>query len=151
MVAPPLSVMACAPLVAQLRVNDASVTVTGSLKVTLTLLFTATSVALFAGVVLTTRGATSPSVVVREPNPSRVLTAKPFHSVAGSKASVALVSPARMVGLRRSVLSAVLVSPVPHSVPGSTPTWPIESMTAPALRRTMASSPFQLIVPPLTV
>ena len=57
MVAPPLSVMACAPLFAQLRVNDASVAVTGSLKVTLTLLLTGTSVALFAGLVLDTDGA----------------------------------------------------------------------------------------------
>ena len=57
MVAPPLSVMAWTPLVAQVRVNDASVTVTGSLKVTLTLLLPGTSVALFAGLVLDTDGA----------------------------------------------------------------------------------------------
>ena len=39
------------------------------------------------------------------------------------------------------MLSAVLVSPLPHSLPGSTPTWPRESTTAPPLRSTIASSP----------
>lgn len=75
------------------------------------------------------------------PSPSKVSIANPSHSAAGSKASVGLVSPASMVGFRRSVLSAVLVNPVPHSVPGSTPCWPIESITAPALRSRIASSP----------
>ena len=51
------------------------------------------------------------------------------------------VSPATIVGLRRSVLSAVLVTPVPHSVPGSTPIWPITSSTVVPLRSTTASSP----------
>ncbi len=69
----------------------------------------------------------SPPVVVCAPSPSKVSVAKPSHSTAGSKASPPLVSPASTLGLRRSVLSIVLVSPVPHSVPGSTPIWPIES------------------------
>ena len=47
----------------------------------------------------------------------------------------------RSLALRRSVLSAVLVSPVPHSVPGSTPIWPITSRIVVPLRRTTASSP----------
>ena len=51
-VGPPLSVVAWPPLVAQLSVNHAPVTVTGSLKVTLTLLLTGTSVAPFVGLVL---------------------------------------------------------------------------------------------------
>src|SRR4029453_7777452 len=58
-----------------------------------------------------------------------------------------LVSPAVTVGLRRIVLSAVLATPVPHSVPGATPTGPRTSTSAPAgppLRRATESSPFQL-------
>ena len=50
-------------------------------------------------------------------------------------------SPASTLALRRSVLSAVLVSPVPHSVPGSTPICPITSRIVVPLRRTTASSP----------
>ncbi len=63
------------------------------------------------------------------PSPSKVSIAKPSHWVAGSNASVGTVSPASTVALRRRVLSAVLASPLPHSVPGSTPTWPSESIT----------------------
>jgi hypothetical protein len=77
------------------------------------------------------------------PMPSRVLFGKPSHSMAGSKGSAPSVSPAAMCALRRIVLSAVLAAPVPHSVPGSNPIWPITSTRAPPLRRATASSPFQ--------
>src|SRR6266545_2951156 len=50
-------------------------------------------------------------------------------------------SPATTDTLRRNVLSAVLVTPVPHSVPGSKPTWPMLSITVVPLRSTTASSP----------
>ncbi len=53
-------------------------------------------------------------------------------------------SPALTVAMRRMVLSAVLVAPVPHSVPGSTPICPMTSTSAPALDSDTASSPFQL-------
>ena len=73
--------------------------------------------------------------------------AKPSHSTAGSKASEPFASPASTLALRRSVLSAVLVSPVPHSVPGSTPIWPITSRIVVPLRRTTASSPLNQPAP----
>src|SRR3954471_24005844 len=60
-------------------------------------------------------GTTTP---LRTPRPLNVSVAKPSHSTAGSKASAPFVSPALIESFRRSVLSAVLVSPVPHSVPG---------------------------------
>ena len=41
----------------------------------------------------------------------------------------------------------VLVRPLPHSEPGSNPTWPIESMMAVPLRRTKASSPLNQPAP----
>src|SRR5919106_4525940 len=64
-----------------------------------------------------------------QPRPSNVSVGDPSHSTAGSNVSFTTVSPAATEGLRRSVLSAVLTSPVPHSVPGSKPTCPIESRT----------------------
>ena len=90
-----------------------------------------------------TGGLPPPPVKVWAPMPSRVLIGKPSHSVAGSKASPPLVSPASTSERRRIVLSAVLAAPVPHSVPGSNPIWPITSTSAPPLRRATASSPFQ--------
>ena len=81
--------------------------------------------------------------------------ANPSHSTEGSNASEGSVSPAQTVSLRRMLLSAVDWSPVPHSLPGSTPTWPSESTTSPLpalalfLRRTRASSPLKLMVPVL--
>src|SRR4029453_10420997 len=87
---------------------------------------------------------TAPGSKVWAPRPSSVFCGKPSHSSAGSKASVPSGSPADTVGSRRSVLSAVLVRPVPHSVIGRTPIWPMTSTGAPALRNTTASSPFQL-------
>ena len=78
------------------------------------------------------------------PRPSKVSTAKPSHSVAGSYASFTTRSPTLTVALRRRVLSAVDVTPLPHSEPGSTPTWPMLSRTvpeAPPTRSTTASSP----------
>jgi hypothetical protein len=63
------------------------------------------------------------------PRPLNVLTGNPSHSAAGSKTSVAFVSPASIKPFRRSVLSCVLTSPEPHSVPGSKPIWPIASTT----------------------
>ena len=84
------------------------------------------------------------------PRPSNVSFAKPSHWRAGSNASDWFVSPASIPALRRSVLSAVLVSPLPHWVPGSKPTWPMLSMTgpsAPPLRRTTASLPLNQPAP----
>jgi hypothetical protein len=66
-----------------------------------------------------TIGSSGPTVCV--PSPLKVSVGKPAHSTAGSKASAPPVSPVTIDVLRRSVLSAVLVSPDPHSVPGSTP------------------------------
>jgi hypothetical protein len=45
------------------------------------------------------------------------------------------------------VLSAVLVSPEPHSVPGSTPATPIASTIVLPFRRTTASSPLNQPAP----
>src|SRR6266542_2941476 len=90
-----------------------------------------------------------PPLTVWLPRPPKVSTAKPSHSTAGSNASAPLVSPASTEGLRRSVLSAVLVSPAPHSAPGSKPIWPITSRIgppAPPLRSTTASSPLYQLV-----
>src|SRR6266511_300266 len=80
------------------------------------------------------------------PRPSSVSTGKPVHSAAGSNGSAGLVSPAVTAGMRRSVLSAVLVRSEPHSLPGSKPTCPMTSRTgpvAPPLRSTIASSPLK--------
>ena len=138
----------CAPVVSHASAKLALVTATGSLNVTTMLAPRATSTAPFAGVVLATDGASSPGVVVAcDPSPSNVSVAKPSHSVAGSKASEPFVSPASTLALRRRVLSAVLVSPVPHSVPGSTPICPITSRIVVPLRRTTASSPLNQPAP----
>jgi hypothetical protein len=91
--------------------------------------------------VSTAGAATGPPSMVWVPSPSKVSVAKPSHSVAGSKASPGFGSPAFTVDLRRIVLSNVLVRPVPHSVPGSVPRTPIESITTPALRSRTASLP----------
>ena len=56
---PPETAAVCTPLVEQLRLNQGSVTFTGSLKFTVTLLLRETSVASFAGTVLATLGASS--------------------------------------------------------------------------------------------
>ncbi len=58
------------------------------------------------------------------PKPSNVLMAYPSHSRAGSKTSEPFGSPLHTVFFRLRVLSAVLVRPVPHSVPGSNPACP---------------------------
>ena len=58
-------------------------------------------------------------------------TGKPSHSTDGSKGSVPSASPAVTAGLRRSVLSRVLASPVPHSTPGSKPICPMMSIALP--------------------
>ena len=50
---------------------------------------------------------------VCEPKPSKVFVGNPSHSRAGSNSSNGSVSPAQMLLLRRSVLSAVEVSPLP--------------------------------------
>ena len=101
--------------------NVALATETASLNVMPTFALGATSVEPFAGVVLATVGAASAGggPAVCEPSPSNVSVAKPSHWTAGSKASLPIGSPAVTAALRRSVLSAVLVRPVPHSVPGS--------------------------------
>ena len=52
-----------------------------------------------------------------------------------------------IMDLRRKVLSAVDVRPLPHSEPGSTPTWPMLANTvplAPPTRSTTASSPLNV-------
>ncbi len=126
--------------------------VTGSLNPMVTAASTVT-VEPAPGVAWATVGASSGGGGVQsdvwEPRPSNVSTAKPSHSAAGSKAFAPLVSPMQTEALRRSVLSAVLVRPVPHSDPGSKPIWPNASTIvplAPPLRSAMASSPFQLMV-----
>jgi hypothetical protein len=129
-VGPPLATAVCAPVSAHEIVNHEPVTFTGSLKVIETFALRATLLVLFAGLLEATVGAASPGGPAPcEPSPPNVSVAKPSHSTAGSNASPVFVSPASIAALRRSVLSAVLVRPVPHSVPGSLPTWPIESIT----------------------
>ncbi len=86
-------------------------------------------------------GSVPPQSAECAPSPSNVSVAKPSHCSAGSNTSFGTASPAHTPALRRSVLSAVDTSPVPHSVPGSLPTWPNESTTTSARRSTMASSP----------
>ena len=63
-----------------------------------------------------------------------------------TRRSAGLVSPAHTVALRRSVLLSVPVGSPPHSVPGSKPTCPTTSTTAPPLvvDRTTASLPLYL-------
>ena len=95
---------------------------------------------------VTTTGALPPATLCA-PRPPNVSWAKPSHSSAGSNVSAPFGSPAWTVSLRRSVLSAVLVSPLPHSVPGSTPIWPTTSRTVDPLRSTIASSPLNHDVP----
>ncbi len=95
---------------------------------------------------VTTTGALPPATLCA-PRPPNVSWAKPSHSSAGSNVSAPFGSPAWTVSLRRSVLSAVLVSPLPHSVPGSTPIWPTTSRTVEPLRSTIASSPLNHDVP----
>jgi hypothetical protein len=97
--------------------------------------------------VLATEGAASPGPTVWVPRPSNVSVAKPSHSTDGSNASPPFVSPAVTVVFRRSVLSNVLVSPVPHSVPGLKPTCPITSMIVVPLRSTTASFPLNQPAP----
>src|SRR6266508_1470676 len=143
LVGPPLTVAVCEPLFAHATVNQLPITLTGSLKVTVIVASSATLVAFGAGAVAITNGATSPSA----PSPPNVSTAKPSHSSAGSNESLGLVSPALTLDLLRSVLSAVLTRPVPHSVPGSKPTWPIESIIVVPLRSTTASSPLNQPAP----
>ena len=65
------------------------------------------------------------------PRPSKVSTGKPSHCTDGSNGSVPSVSPTVTEAFRRSVLSRVLVRPVPHSSPGSNPIWPMMSMALP--------------------
>jgi hypothetical protein len=131
----------CGPLSVQEIENQEPVTETGSLNVTVRSESTGTPVASAAGVVATARGAGSATTVECAPRPAKVSVAKPSHSTAGSKTSLEFGSPASMAALRRSVLSAVLVRPVPHSVPGSKPSWPITSISAAPFRRTTTSFP----------
>ena len=143
---PPLAAAAWAPLVVHEIENHDPLTVTGSLKVTVTSASTATPVAPAVGVVDETCGAASVETKWA-PRPVKSSVAKPSHWTAGSKTSFGSGSPASMAALRRSVLSAVLVRPVPHSVPGSKPRCPIESMTVAPLRSTTASSPLNQPAP----
>ena len=76
-----------------------------------------------------------------------MLVAKPSHSTAGSKASEPSASPATTVSLRRIVLSAVEGRPVPHSVPGSNPIWPMTSTRSAPLSSATASLPLKLTEP----
>jgi hypothetical protein len=117
---PPLAAAVWAPLVVHEIENHEPLTVTGSLNVTVTSASTATPVAPAAGVVDETCGAASVETKWA-PRPVKSSVAKPSHCTAGSNASFGSGSPASIAALRRSVLSAVLVRPVPHSVPGSTP------------------------------
>ena len=138
---PPVTVAVLAPLDEQESVYQLAATSTGSLKVTETDALSGTSVAPFAGLELATVGAGSGGTPGCAPSPRKVSFAKPSHSTAGSKALSVVGSPLSISALRRSVLSIVLVRPVPHSVPGSKPTWPIVSSTVAPLRSVTASSP----------
>jgi hypothetical protein len=85
-----------------------------------------------------------PELVAWEPRPLKVSTGKPSHSIEGSKAFVALVSPCTTDVLRRRVRSRVETPLLVHWVPGSKPVWPITSTISPLvppLRRTTASLP----------
>lgn len=78
-----------------------------------------------------------------DPRPLNVSTAKPSHWMEGSKVEPHC-EPTVMLALRRRVLSAVLVSPVPHSVVGLPAMTPRQSTMVPALpplRRRTASLP----------
>jgi len=151
LVGPPDAVAAIAPLTEQDSVNQSPVTVTGSVKVTVMLEPTATSVAPSAGDVPDTAGAASPGstpqLAVWVPRPSAVSVAKPSHSTEGSKAFEPSGSPAHTSTCRRSVLSAVDTNPEPHSVPGSNPICPITSRFVVPLRSTTASSPLNQPAP----
>ena len=69
------------------------------------------------------------------------------HLLSGHLVVLASGSPAHTSGRRRSVLTAVEASPVPHSVPGSVPIWPSESIAVPSLASTIASSPLNHPLP----
>ena len=99
--------------------------------------------AFVAGVVDVTVGATvvPPHVAVWLPRSVELSIANPSHSTEGSNTLEPSVSPVQTVDFRRSVLSAVLVRPVPHSLPGSSPICPTTSMLAVPFRNTTASSP----------
>ena len=122
----PLKEKATLPLTEQPSENAEALVVTASLNVTVGLT-EAVVVEPSAGLTETTVGAASTGLPGYPPRKSNESVAKPSHSIDGSKASDPLVSPAMTAALRRSVLSAVLVRPVPHSVPGSTPIWPMTS------------------------
>ena len=135
---PPLTVAVRGPL-AHAMPYQLGDTFTGSEKVTVMFEPTPTPVAPAAGTVVVTDGAISPPPCA--PSPSNVSIANPSHSIDGSKTSVPFASPLVTESLRRSVLSAVLTRPVPHSVPGLKPICPITSMICAPLRSTTASLP----------
>ena len=142
-VGPPDRTAAWLPLSVQVSVNDEAVTFTGSLKVTARSVFSGTAAAALAGLMEATVGASSvvvPHVAVCDPRLVKVLVKNPSHW-ARSKASEPSGSPAQTLAIRFSVLSPVLALPVPHSMPGSNPIWPITSTISVPRRRTTASSP----------
>ena len=144
-VGPPVTSVSTVPLTEQTRLTAPPASETGSLKVTVGVT-AAWAVAPFAGVTDATVGAVSGTgsdehVAVWLPSPSKVSVAYPVHWADGSKALLPSGSPAQTSALRRKVSSAVLARPVPHSVPGSTPSWPMTSSTVVPLRSTTASSP----------
>ena len=105
------------PIVSEVTVPSASVAETAAVAAVPCAVVT-------VGGHVTETGALSGGVAVCVPSPPNVSVAKPSHCVAGSNASVPFGSPSVTPGLRRSVLSAVLARPVPHSVPGSKPDLP---------------------------
>src|SRR5262249_34670182 len=137
-VAPPLIPTVFNPLPVHCSWNEVWLTTTDSLNVTDRLAVGGTFAAPLAGMVETTVGARSaaPQLALWLPNPSKVSVARPSHSAEGSNTSDPFTSPAQTLALRRSVLSAVLTRPVPHSVPGSKPICPMTSMIVVPLRRT---------------
>src|SRR5688572_4866844 len=86
-------------------------------------------------------GAGQDAAAVWHPSCANVSLANPSHSTDGSNAFEPSTSPDVTLSFRLSVLSAVEVNPVPHSVPGSNPIWPITSITVEPFLRTTASSP----------
>ncbi len=138
------------PLTLQERVKAPAAAVTGSEKVTVTFEPSATAALPVAGEVDTTVGAASVGGATVDGVGAEAADGVDGEAVpldGGVEGVVGDGVAGLDRALRRSVLSAVEVRPVPHSVPGSKPTWPMTSMTTEFLRRTTASLPFQLALP----
>src|SRR5688572_15370432 len=101
-IGPPETVAVLVPL-SQTMLNQLPVTFTGSLNVTLMLLFGATPAEPDAGAVLDTAGALSGGSPGWAPSARNVSVANPSHSVPGVKTSEPSASPVSIAALRLSV------------------------------------------------